>query len=300
MGWSEGKPIGRGAKEEVQAKELVRRVAAPASSPLPERSWVVTPAGKRASRARRGEAWAGSCMRVGGARVHGATCDTCLPACSPSKPPRIPPLPLQAAAAAGARRRAGAGAAAEEVHQTRWGGEGRTSSTHHKRARKTVLLPRCSCWCKRRHGGCTAFGRPIKGVYPPSTPRPTASLSSLCLVISSLQEKPRDKKDLVYVDSEGQLKASKPVDEKLVERRREGVHAGKVGAGGGGGAGGAGRWGCGPAGVRSAVEQSARAKHTERACRKCPRALATQRRVLPALLPQNQPWFVMVDCPMAR
>ena len=110
----------------------------------------------------------------------------------------------------------------------------------------------------------------------------------------------RDKKDLVYVDSEGQLKASKPVDEKLVERRREGVHAGKVGAGGGGGAGGAGRWGCGPAGVRSAVEQSARAKHTERACRKCPRALATQRRVLPALLPQNQPWFVMVDCPMAR
>ena len=43
----------------------------------------------------------------------------------------------------------------------------------------------------------------------------------------------REKKDLVYVDAEGVLKSSKPVDEALVERRREGVHPGKVtGAGG--------------------------------------------------------------------
>jgi hypothetical protein len=39
----------------------------------------------------------------------------------------------------------------------------------------------------------------------------------------------RDKKDLVYVDSEGVQRASKPVGEALQERRREGVHAGKVG-----------------------------------------------------------------------
>lgn len=35
---------------------------------------------------------------------------------------------------------------------------------------------------------------------------------------------------MVYVDAEGVMKSSKPVDEKLVERRREGVHPGKVGA----------------------------------------------------------------------
>ncbi|KAL4422274.1 hypothetical protein ABPG75_008471 [Micractinium tetrahymenae] len=38
----------------------------------------------------------------------------------------------------------------------------------------------------------------------------------------------REKNDMVYVDAEGVMKSSKPVDEKLVERRREGVHAGKV------------------------------------------------------------------------
>lgn len=38
----------------------------------------------------------------------------------------------------------------------------------------------------------------------------------------------REKKDLVYVDAEGVMKSSKPVDEKLVERRKEGVHPGKV------------------------------------------------------------------------
>jgi hypothetical protein len=32
----------------------------------------------------------------------------------------------------------------------------------------------------------------------------------------------------VYVDAEGVLKSSKPVDKALVERRREGVHPGKV------------------------------------------------------------------------
>ncbi|GAB4821491.1 hypothetical protein N2152v2_008537 [Parachlorella kessleri] len=38
----------------------------------------------------------------------------------------------------------------------------------------------------------------------------------------------RDKKDLVYLDADGHVKSSKPVDEKLVERRKEGVHPGKV------------------------------------------------------------------------
>ena len=38
----------------------------------------------------------------------------------------------------------------------------------------------------------------------------------------------REKKDLIYLDANGHVKASKPVDEKLVERRREGVHPGKV------------------------------------------------------------------------
>ncbi|KAI7838635.1 hypothetical protein COHA_007562 [Chlorella ohadii] len=38
----------------------------------------------------------------------------------------------------------------------------------------------------------------------------------------------REKKDLVYVDADGVMKSSKPVDEKLVERRKEGVHPGKV------------------------------------------------------------------------
>ncbi|EFN53037.1 hypothetical protein CHLNCDRAFT_53994 [Chlorella variabilis] len=38
----------------------------------------------------------------------------------------------------------------------------------------------------------------------------------------------RDRPDLVYVDSQGVQRSSKPVDEKLVERRREGVHPGKA------------------------------------------------------------------------
>jgi hypothetical protein len=40
----------------------------------------------------------------------------------------------------------------------------------------------------------------------------------------------REKKDLVYVDSDGVQRANKPVGEALVERRKEGVHLGKVGA----------------------------------------------------------------------
>lgn len=38
----------------------------------------------------------------------------------------------------------------------------------------------------------------------------------------------REKKDLVYVDDQGVMRSSKPVDGQLVERRREGVHPGKV------------------------------------------------------------------------
>ena len=57
---------------------------------------------------------------------------------------------------------------------------------------------------------------------------PTSSHCFLYLFPISCAGESREKKDLVYVDAEGVLKSSKPVDEALVERRREGVHPGKV------------------------------------------------------------------------
>ena len=49
------------------------------------------------------------------------------------------------------------------------------------------------------------------------------------LTVPRVQGETREpKKDMIYIDSEGNQKHVKDVDAKLVEREREGVHPGKV------------------------------------------------------------------------